>query len=78
MVNTSQGSEARGAEGDNVGRANGGRRAYRTLRQLLFNRADRKLQQKPADGYFSDPIGARLVGPCCFSLIPIIIAAGAG
>lgn len=28
--------ELKGAE-DNVGRANGGRRAYRTLRQLLFN-----------------------------------------
>lgn len=29
--------ELKGAEEDNVGRANGGRRAHQTLRQLLFN-----------------------------------------
>lgn len=35
-------------------------------------------EKKPADGDFSDEIGARLVGPSRFSLIPFIIASGAG
>lgn len=34
--------------------------------------------EKPAAGDFSDAIGARLFGPSRFSLIPFIIASGAG